>query len=148
MNAVLKDAILYDTLALTPSLMIDFNYINQTFARFEAAFPGAHIDYAMKANANPQVVRRVVELGGGLEIASPAELDRALEAGARGEQIICSNPIKTPAFLRRLEAAGAFAVVVDSVEEVEKVAQHMPGGRVYIRLAVDNTGSVLPLAGK
>lgn len=148
MNAVQMDAILYDTLALTPSLMIDFNRINQTFARFEAAFPGAHIDYAMKANANPQVIRRVVELGGGLEIASPAELDRALEAGARGEQIICSNPIKTPAFLHRLGAAEAYAVVVDSVDEVEKVAQHMPGGRVYIRLAVDNTGSVLPLAGK
>jgi ornithine decarboxylase len=139
---------LYDSLALTPSLMIDFNRINQTYARFEAAFPGAHIDYAMKANANPQVVRRVVELGGGLEIASPAELTLALEAGAQPDRIICSNPIKTPAFLKRLEAAGAFAVVVDSTDEVEKVAQHMPGSRVYIRLAVDNTGSVLPLAGK
>jgi ornithine decarboxylase len=149
MNAVLMDAILYDnTLALTPSLMIDFNRINQTYARFEAAFPGAHIDYAMKANANPQVVRRVAELGGGLEIASPAELTLALDAGASGDRIICSNPIKTPMFLRRLEAAGVFAVVVDSVDEVEKVAQHMPGGRVYIRLSVDNTGSVLPLAGK
>ena len=31
---------------------------------------------------------------------------------------------------------------------MEKVAQYAPGSRVYVRLAVDNHGSVLPLAGK
>jgi ornithine decarboxylase len=39
-------------------------------------------------------------------------------------------------------------MTVDSTYEVEKVAQYAPGSRVYVRLAVDNTGSVLPLAGK
>ena len=39
-------------------------------------------------------------------------------------------------------------MVVDSTDEVEKVARYMPGSRVYVRLSVDNSGSVLPLAGK
>jgi ornithine decarboxylase len=47
-----------------------------------------------------------------------------------------------------MQAAGVYAVVVDSTYEIEKVAQHAPGMRVYVRLAVDNQGSVLPLAGK
>lgn len=142
------DTLLHDTYTVTPSLILDFDVIRSTFHRFSAAFPGAIIDYAMKANATPQVCETMVELGGGLEIASLAELQRALDAGATGNEIICSNPIKNPVFLTRMQEVGVYAVVVDSTFEVEKVAEYMPGARVYVRLAVDNTGSVLPLAGK
>ncbi len=148
MNTVRMDAVLNDTNTVTPSLVIDFDIIRNTYHRFENAFPGAHIDYAVKANAHPLVMREVVELGGGLEIASLAELNRALEVGAPGQRIICSNPIKNPTFLARMQTAGVYACVVDSTHEVEKVAKFAPGSRVYVRLAVDNTGSVLPLAGK
>ena len=142
------DTILHDSYTVTPSLILDFEIIRDTFQRFNAAFPGAAIDYAMKANANPQIIQTLVDLGAGMEIASLAELDRVLNAGARGDAIICSNPIKNPVFLARMREAGVYAVVVDSTFEVEKVAQYMPGSRVYVRLSVDNTGSVLPLAGK
>jgi ornithine decarboxylase len=148
MNTVLLDTVLHDTNTQTPALVIDFNVIQQTYTRFLDAFPGGQIFYAMKANANPQVVQLVVDRQGGLEIASLAELERSLDAGATGEQIICSNPIKNPIFLQRMHQAGVYAMVVDSTYEVEKVAQYAPGSRVYVRLAVDNHGSVLPLAGK
>ena len=142
------DTILHDNYTVTPSLILDFEIIRDTYQRFTAAFPGAILDYAMKANATPEILETLVELGGGLEIASLAELQRALDAGATGDEIICSNPIKNPVFLTRMQDVGVYAVVVDSTYEVEKVAQYMPGSRVYVRLAVDNTGSVLPLAGK
>lgn len=148
MNTVRMDTLLRDPNLVTPALVLDFDIISQTYDRFLKSFRSGQIFYAMKANANPDVIRLVVEKGGGLEIASLAELERSLEAGATGPQIICSNPIKSPEFLRRMQAAGVYAVVVDSTYEVEKVAQHAPGMRVYVRLAVDNQGSVLPLAGK
>ncbi len=142
------DTILHDSYTVTPSLIIDFEIIRDTYQRFATAFPNAHIDYAMKANATPQILETLVSMGGGLEIASLAELNRALDAGATGDRIICSNPIKNPVFLARMLDAGVYAVVIDSTYEVEKVAESMPGARVYVRLSVDNTGSVLPLAGK
>ncbi len=142
------DTILHDSYTVTPSLILDFEVIRSTFHRFTAAFPGAAVDYAMKANANDQIIRTLVEMGGGLEIASLAELQKALDAGAASDAIICSNPIKNPVFLARMQDAGVYAVVVDSTDEVEKVAMYAPGSRIYVRLAVDNTGSVLPLAGK
>jgi len=142
------DTVVYDSTISTPTLILDFDVINQTYDRFMANFPGGEVYYAMKANANPMISKLVVERGGNLEIASLPELERAVEAGASGERIICSNPIKNPVFLRRLKEVGIYATVVDSVFEVEKVAQHWPGSQVYVRLAVDNTGSVLPLAGK
>lgn len=148
MEKVRLDTVLRDPRTATPTLALDFEVISKTYDRFTRAFPQGNIFYAMKANADPLISRLVVNKGGGLEIASAAELNRALEAGATGDQIICSNPIKNPAFLRQMQEAGVYAMVIDSSYEVEKVAQHAPGSRVYIRLAVDNTGSVLPLAGK
>ncbi|MCC6616898.1 MAG: type III PLP-dependent enzyme [Anaerolineae bacterium] len=102
----------------------------------------------MKANANPVVVQHLARLGSGFEIASMAELQLALDAGVDGKRIICSNPIKHPHFIARMQDVGVYAMVVDSTFELEKVARYAPGARVYVRLAVDNTGSVLPLAGK
>jgi ornithine decarboxylase len=148
MNNVRLDTVLNDPMTLTPALVLDFNIIQQTYDRFLEAFPGGEVYYAMKANANPLINRLVSERGGGLEIASAAELERALDAGASAEEIICSNPIKNAVFLRQMHNVGVYAVVVDSTYEVEKVARYAPGMRVYMRLSVDNTGSVLPLAGK
>lgn len=142
------DAVLNDPMISTPTLVLDFGIISRIYDRFTAAFPGGEIDYAMKANGNPLISQLVVEKGGGLEIASLAELERALAAGATPDRIICSNPIKNAQFLKRMHEVGVYAVVVDSAFEVEKVARYMPGARIYVRLAVDNTGSVLPLAGK
>ncbi len=148
MNTVHLDSLLNDPHLATPTLAIDFDIINATYNRFMHAFPGSMIYYAMKANANQRITQLVVDRGGGLEIASLSELDRALATGAYGDQIICSNPIKNTAFLKRMVEANVYASVVDSTYEVEKMAQHAPGSRVYVRLAVDNTGSVLPLDGK
>jgi ornithine decarboxylase len=148
LNTVHLDDFLSDPALSTPTLAIDFDIINTTYRRFLSNFTGGLVYYAVKANANPMICEFVVNNGGGLEIASLAELELALKVGATGDQIICSNPIKNPTFLRRMQSAKVFAVVVDSPYEVEKVAQIAPDLKVYIRLAVDNTGSVLPLAGK
>lgn len=142
------DTVLHDSQIPTPTLILDFHHISATYDRFIDAFPGGMVFYAVKANANPDILRLVVNRGGGLEIASLAELELALECGADGAQIICSNPIKNPVFLRRMAEVGVYAMVIDSIWEIDKVAQYAPGSRVYVRLAVDNTGSVLPLAGK
>ena len=148
MTTVRLDTAVRNPYLPTPGLVLDFESISQTYDRFLDCFPTGEVFYAMKANSNIDVIELVVEKNGGLEIASLHELQRSLQAGASGSQIICSNPIKNPLFLTKMHEAGVYAVVVDSTYEVEKVAQYMPGCRVYVRLAVDNTGSVLPLAGK
>jgi ornithine decarboxylase len=142
------DAVLHDPATQTPALILDFDLIAEHYDRFLSAFPGGEVYYAMKANADAHIVQLVANRGGGLEIASHAELIRAQQAGATGDQIICSNPIKNTRFLQAMHQYGVYAMVIDSVHEVEKVAQHAPGSRVYVRLAVDNSGAILPLAGK
>ncbi|MBZ0309713.1 MAG: type III PLP-dependent enzyme, partial [Anaerolineae bacterium] len=64
---VLMDSVLRDTRTVTPSLILDFNTIRQTYDRFLTAMPGSTVFYAVKANANPQVLQLVVDKGAGLE---------------------------------------------------------------------------------
>ncbi|MFN8531441.1 MAG: type III PLP-dependent enzyme [Anaerolineae bacterium] len=152
MDTVRLDTTLLNPHVATPALALDFEVISQTYDRFVSAFRAYNargvVYYAMKANATQDVLDLLGRKGAGFEIASLPELYKALAAGAQGEHIICSNPIKTPAFLRKMQAAGVYAVVADSIDEMYKIADAAPGMRVYVRLAVDNTGSVLPLAGK
>lgn len=148
MNNVRVDALSADPTLATPALLIDLDHIATVYRQFVKQFPTATVFYAMKANAASTVVGHVAQQGASLEIASESELDLALQVGTAAEHIICSNPIKSVAFIQRMHAEGVFAMVTDSVYEVRKIAAHAPGARVYIRLAVDNTGSVLPLAGK
>jgi ornithine decarboxylase len=142
------DAVLHNPNTVTPSLVLDFDQIDKTYVRFLQSFTNGSVFYAMKANANPQVVQHIAQLGAGFEIASMAELELALNAGTAGEQIICSHPIKHPHFIKRMVAEGVYAMVVDSTYEIDKVAQAAPSANVYVRIAVDNSGAVLPLAGK
>lgn len=148
MNNAQMDILASEHMLQTPALLINLDYIVETYQQFVVEFPDASVFYAMKANGSPTVVNHLVQHGAGLEIASEPELDLALDAGLSGEQIICSNPIKSASFIQRMNDSGVFAMVADSSYELQKIAVYAPGARIYIRLSVDNTGSVLPLAGK
>ena len=131
----------------TPFLLIDQTHLRWNVRKFHAAFPGAGIFYAVKANAHPGVIRTLAEEGCGFEISSDGELDLVNAAG-RGGALLSSNPIKAPSFIRRAAEAGVTAFAVDSIDELLKIAGEAPGVAVYVRLLVDNEGSEWPLTRK
>lgn len=132
----------------TPVLILDPGVIRAKYAEITAAFPGAECFYAVKANPHPVVLQTLVACGAGFEVSSELELRAVLEAGAYPARVISSNPVKTPGFLRAAHAAGLDRFAFDSRAELEKIAELAPGSRVYLRLAVDNSGSEWPLSKK
>jgi ornithine decarboxylase len=132
----------------TPALILSPATVQSAYARLLAAMPGVDCYYAVKANPHPLVLRALAEAGAGFEIASPAELRAVLELGTPAGRIISSNPMKTIPFIREAYAEGMERFAVDSRSELEKIAQHAPGSRVYVRVAVDNSRSAWPLAKK
>lgn len=131
--------------APTPFLAIDSGRLIETYHNFRAVLPRVEIFYAIKANADVGIVRLLAAEGSSFDVASLGELNKVLALGVSGERIVCSNPIKNQQLLERCAATNVFAVVADSEDEVRKIAQFAPGSRVYIRLAVDNSGAVMPL---
>lgn len=131
----------------TPFLLIDRSRLWTNLERFRAAFPGAGLYYAVKANAHPGVLQTLAAAGCGFEISSEGELDLVREV-APGAALLSSNPVKSPRFIRRAAEAGVVAFAVDSRDELIKIAREAPGAAVYVRLLVDNEGSEWPLTRK
>lgn len=110
--------------------------------------PDVRVVYAIKANPHPGLLSLLVGLGAGFEIASVAELDLAVAAGAQAADVLYSNPVKPPGHVRHAHAHGVRRFAVDSAAELHKIAEQAPGSRVYARLTVDDSSSAFPLSSK
>ena len=80
---------------------------NAKVKALRAALPAnIHLHFAMKANPLPAVVRHMVGLVDGLDVASIGEMEVALAAGAAADDVSFAGPGKTDAELERAAAAG------------------------------------------
>jgi ornithine decarboxylase len=132
----------------TPCLVLDIDRVEQNFRALSHALPLARIYYAVKANPAPQVLERLVSLSSHFDAASIEEVVACLDAGAQPEAISFGNTIKKVSAIRRAHEARVTMFAFDSHEELEKLARHAPGARVYCRILVENEGADWPLSRK
>ena len=139
---------LTDQQPATPCLVLDVDRVEQNFAALRSALPLAQIYYAVKANPAHPVLERLVRLGSRFDAASAEEIDACLAAGAQPGSISYGNTIKKVSAIRAAHAAGVDMFAFDCIEELEKLARHAPGSRVYCRILVENAGADWPLSRK
>ncbi len=139
---------LVDRQPATPCLVVDLDRVEANFRKIGAALPLARIYYAMKANPARPILERLVGLGSFFDAASFEEVSACMAAGAAADAISYGNTVKKSADIRRAYAAGVTMFAFDSAEELEKLAQHAPGSRVYCRILVGNEGADWPLSRK
>lgn len=132
----------------TPCLVLDVDRVEQNYRRLMHALPLARIYYAVKANPAEPILERLVGLGSAFDAASIEEVETCIAAGAELGTISFGNTIKKISAIRRAHAAGITMFAFDSAEEMEKLAEHAPGARVYCRLLVENDGAEWPLSRK
>jgi ornithine decarboxylase len=132
----------------TPYLMINLNQVADKFLRLAQALPTASIFYAVKANPEPDILKRLVKLGSNFDTASIFEIEQCLAAGALPEQISFGNTIKKNRDIIRAYQLGIRLFSFDSLGELEKLAVHAPGSKVYCRLLIETKGALWPLARK
>jgi ornithine decarboxylase len=132
----------------TPCLVLDIDRVEENFRTLRAALPSACIYYAVKANPAPQILQRLVRLGSSFDAASFEEIDACLRAGAAPAMVSYGNTIKKVAAIRAAHAAGVGMFAFDCAEELDKLARHAPGSRVYCRILVENAGADWPLSRK
>ncbi len=132
----------------TPCLVLDVDRVEANFRALQAALPLARVYYAVKANPAPQVLERLVSLGSSFDAAGAEEVEMCLQAGAAPAAISFGNTIKKATAIARAHAAGVSLFAFDCAEELEKLARHAPGARVYCRIMVENAGADWPLSRK
>ena len=139
---------LHDRQPATPCLVLDIDRVEENFRAIKQALPTAQIYYAVKANPATPILQRLVTLGSRFDAAGIEEIEFCLEAGAQPDEISFGNTIKKVSAIQRAFAAGVSLFAFDSAEELEKLAAHAPGSRVYCRLLVENEGADWPLSRK
>lgn len=132
----------------TPCLVIDLDVVEERYRALAAALPEAEVYYAVKANPSPGVLARLAALGSRFDVASPAEIGLCLGAGVDPGRISYGNTVKKRRDIELAFAAGVRLFVVDSEEELGKVAAAAPGSTVLVRVLVSGEGADWPLSHK
>ncbi|AWT36126.1 diaminopimelate decarboxylase [Deinococcus arenae] len=114
----------------TPLYVYDAAELDAALARVRAAFGDARVYYAMKANPNLSLLRRLHAQGVGFECVSAGELARAAHIGAAGDRILVNGPAKTPGEYATGAALGA-TFIIDREEEVQLLP---PASRALVRV--------------
>jgi len=106
----------------TALLFHDLSLVDQRVAQIQSAFPPTAL-HAISVKANPLagLLRRLTDLGVGLEAASLPELHLALSTGASPDRIVFDSPVKT---LREISFAldEGVAINADSLGEIDRIA--------------------------
>ena len=131
-----------------PFLIIDSAIVREKTRRFIRAMPRVTPHFAVKSNPDPRVLKVLIEEGAGFEIASIAELDSLMALGVPARDILYSNPVKPRRYIDYAAEKGVEWYVLDSIEELRKLAEVKPDAKLYLRIDTSNLGSDWPLAGK
>jgi diaminopimelate decarboxylase len=117
----------------TPAYVTDVDRVAGNLAAWRAAFPEALVAYAVKANPDPALLRRLVRDGAGCEVVNAVELTLAQRAGCPPERLVMDGVGKTDDDLRAAIAAGAL-INVESLDELGALLGLAGAGRIGIRL--------------
>ena len=141
----------------TPLVIVDHDEIRRNYATFRKHLPKVQCYFAVKANAEPAIVRTLYQAGASFDVASMPEFRMVYEnikkLPARAQQdfiwdkIIYANPTKPKETLLALDKYKPL-VTYDNLTELTKIKQYAPHAGVVLRLAVANTGSQCELSNK
>lgn len=91
----------------TPLYLTDLDRAATNARAWREALPGALVAYAIKANPDPSLLRRLAADGLGFEVVGPVELALSQRAGAPAERIVVNGIGQTDADLAAAAATGA-----------------------------------------
>lgn len=141
----------------TPLVVVDHEILRQNYAAFKRHLPKIQAYFAVKANAEPAIVRTLYKAGASFDVASLPEfmlvydnikhLPPTEQQDFIWDKIIYANPTKPKETLQALDRYKPL-VTYDNPGELKKIAQFAPHAGVVLRVRVPNTGSMVELSSK
>lgn len=132
----------------TPFFLFSRKKIITNYQKFKNLFPKSTIHYAMKSNSETEVLKILKDAGSSFEVASTFELDMLKKIKVPPRKMIYGTSVKPSSGIKEFYAFGVNRFAFDSFPELEKIASNAPGVKVYVRVVVNDTGSVFKFSGK
>lgn len=132
----------------TPTLVISKSTLARTYQTMKAELPNVEMFYAAKANSDVSILRPLFLEGSSVDVCSYRELQSALLAGFKPDQMIHTHPCKTVQNLMDCYNEGVRWFTVDCSGEIDKLVRYTPDVNVILRLAAASTSSLINLSAK
>ena len=132
----------------SPRLVYDLEDIRNNYFNFLKHFKKIRPYYAVKANPNKKILTLLSELGSNFDCASIKEIIDCKKLKISSTKISFGNTIKKTSDIQKAYKLGVNLFAFDCEVELEKLARHAPGARVYCRIEVPNGGAEWPLSKK
>jgi ornithine decarboxylase len=132
----------------TPFVVVDLDIVVERYRQLAEALPMAEIFYAIKANPAPDILELLVQLGSNFDVASPAEVDMCLAAGADPSRISYGNTVKKRQDIQYAYERGVRLFAFDCDAELDKLVELAPEATVFCRVMTDGGGADWPLSRK
>jgi diaminopimelate decarboxylase len=121
----------------TPTYVVDLDRVEANAARLQAAFAGADIAYAVKANTSRAVLERLAAAGVDAECAAAGEVKRALDASFPAERVrytAVNPPARDLDYVLGTDAAADLTVTVGAEDTLNRVTERGFDGRLCVRV--------------
>lgn len=102
----------------------------------EASRYGYHIHYAVKANANPKIMKLIQTYGFGADCVSGNEITRSLETGYTADMIVYAGVGKSDREILTALEAGIFCFNCESIPEIELINELAEQTNKTARIAI------------
>eukprot|EP00051_Salpingoeca_urceolata_P032143 m.14454 g.14454 ORF g.14454 m.14454 type:complete len:465 (+) comp4801_c0_seq1:245-1639(+) len=131
-----------------PFVVTDIGDIHRKHDKWQKLLPRVEPFYAIKCNNDPLIVKALVALGLSFDCASKGEIEQAVLAGARGDQIVFAHPCKPVSHIKFAKQHNVKLMTFDRAEELLKVKTHFPDAELLLRILPDDSRSLCKLGNK
>ncbi len=132
----------------SPLQLIDLNQLQAQYKSLQQALPDVGFFYAVKAFPQPDIIRKLVELGSGFDIATSGEIELIQPLGANPRKTIHTHPIKQDQDIRAALRYGCTTFVVDNPLELEKFVPHRNRVGLLLRISFRAPDALVDLSKK
>lgn len=118
----------------TPAYIYDLDHIEKKYRELSEniLWKDLKIFYAMKANYNVEILKRLKQIGANLDTVSPAEVILARKLGFEPNRIIFTSNNITDEEMHLVHKQGVL-FNIDSLSRLEKYGKSYPGTRICLR---------------
>lgn len=109
-----------------PTIICDLSSIIAHVRLWQEKLPRVSLSYPVKCNNDPLVLRLLDRLGVKFSCSSKDEIRSMRVKGVFADDVIFANPVKIISHLRCAEKQRVGLLILDSLDELEKVKMYHP----------------------
>lgn len=119
--------------------------VSRRLKLWKECLPDVELFYAMKANNDEAILKKIIDEGHNFDCASMNEIEKVLALGALPSNIIFAHPVKKVEHIIYAMQKGINLMTFDCVEEAAKMMRVNPKCEGVLRIVVDKTDARCPL---